>query len=162
MLIPLQYELSKTSWTPDTHVYKLHLECRKAQESPYGWFWLDFFMEEYSSDPNVYHSDSPWLTSSYQDLFTGGGTMTQVDLNLYDWGVFNIFKQKVWHEYASAGSRTVQAKVFGGVTTISWGDGTINDIKTFGGVRLKNITEIRSSVAKKPIAGKVNWILFQT
>ncbi|HON29372.1 MAG TPA: hypothetical protein PLA64_13815, partial [Mesotoga infera] len=162
ILIPLQYELSKTSWTPDTHVYKLHLECRKAQESPYGWFWLDFFMEEYSSDPNVYHSDSPKLTSSYQDLFTGGATMTQVDLGLYDWGALNIFKQKVWHQYTSAGSRTVRAKAFGGVTTISWGDGTTTNIKTFGGVRLKNITEIRSSVAKKPIAGKVNWILFQT
>ena len=88
--------------------------------------------------------------------------MTQVDLDLYDWGALNIFKQKVWHQYTSAGSRTVQAKVFGGVTTISWGDGTTTDIGTFGGVRLKNITEIRSSVAKKPIAGKVNWILFQT
>ncbi len=162
VLIPIQHELMKTSWTPDTHNYKIRLEYRKAQESPYGWFWLDFFMEEYSSDPNVYHGDSPQVTSTYQTMFSGGSTMIQAEVDVYHYGSFNVFKQKAWHQYSSAGARTIQAKVVSGVTTINWGDGSTMEIETAGGVRLKNMVEIRSAMAKKPIVGKVNWILFQT
>jgi hypothetical protein len=162
VLIPTQQEISKTTWTPDTHNYKMHLDCRKAQESPYGWFWLDYYVEEYSSNPNVYHDDSAELTSTYQTLFVGGSTMTSAEVSVFHWGNFNLFKQRAWHQYASAGARTVQAKVVSGITYINWGDGSVSEIDTFGAVHIRNIIEYRSASTTKPLTGKVNWILFQT
>jgi hypothetical protein len=161
ILIPNKYIVSKTDWTTDTHNYRLRVEHRKAETSPYGWFWVDYFIESYASDAEVSHGDSPLLTDTYQTMFTGGSTMVHASADVYHWGAFNVFKQQVWHTYPSPGARTVQAKDDGS-TTIDWGDGTTTTISTAGGVHLRNMTEYRTGMMRLPINGKVHWILFQT